>query len=207
MKKIDIIGKKYGRLTVISYDHNNGYIPYFLCKCDCGNTKVIQKYNLIEGKTLSCGCYHKEQIHKTKFISENRRALTRILRGMKERCYNPNTQSYHSYGGRGITICDEWLADTNAFCSWAESNGYKKGLSIERIDVNQGYNPQNCKWIPMSEQCYNLRKSVKITFNGKTQTLAQWADELGIPHQTLHNRIRVHNWSIERALTTPCKGH
>lgn len=202
MKKIDIVGKRFGRLIVICYDHSVGYIPYFLCKCDCGNTKIIQKYNLIEGKTISCGCYQKERASAASKISDDRHLLKSIHGAMIRRCTNPSDRNYHSYGGRGITVCEDWLS-MNAFCDWAHANGYKPGLSIERIDVNKGYNPDNCCWVEKSRQFYNLRKSVRLTYNGKTQTMAEWAKELGLPSSTLHNRIRVNGWSVERALSTP----
>ena len=117
--------------------------------------------------------------------------------------YDPANNRYNSYGGRGIKICDAWLNDIDSFRIWAINNGYKDGLSIERIDVNKDYSPENCKWIPPIEQHNNTQRSVFITFNGKTQTLTQWANELNIKKSTLHNRIRVHGWSIERAFTEP----
>lgn len=205
MKPIDIIGKKYGRLTVVKFDGFRNGRPYFLCSCDCGKTKVIQKYNLMEGKTKSCGCYHVEQTLKAVKISDNRARQVDILEGMKYRCYKKSTPNYKNYGARGIKICDEWLNSIDAFCDWADKNGYAPDLSIERIDVNGDYCPENCTWVSRKDQCLNKTDTVRITFNNKTQTLSQWSDELGLPRQTLHNRIRVHHWDIERALTTPRK--
>jgi hypothetical protein len=126
---------------------------------------------------------------------------------MKMRCYNTKSNRYYRYGGRGIKICDEWLNDVESFRQWAINNGYADGLTIDRIDNNGDYCPQNCRWITRSEQSNNTSKSVMIEFNGKCQTLAQWSHELNIPTSTLHNRIRVHGWSIERALTTPRRNH
>jgi len=204
-ERVKIIGKRFGRLIVVEYSHNVGYTRYFLCKCDCGNTTTVAKNALTTGKQVSCGCLRRSRIADLNRLPEGYLRLGKIFIAMKRRCYDPKSNRYYRYGARGITICDEWLNNINSFRKWAISNGYKDGLSIDRINNDEGYSPNNCRWVQKSEQTSNCSKNVFITFNGKTMTLAQWGRELGIPHSTLHNRIRVHGWSVERALTEPVR--
>ena len=205
MKSIDIIGKKFGRLTVVEFSHSKGYEKYYSCRCDCGKTKTVLKGNLLNGKTKSCGCYQKEMAIKANLLPENRRKLHDIFRHMKSRCYDPKNNRYDRYGGRGIKICDEWLNDVESFCDWALLNGYKDGLTIDRIDVNSDYCPQNCRWVTQQEQSLNTTRNVYISYKGETKTLKEWANELGIKNTTLHNRIKYYGWPIERAFETPTR--
>lgn len=204
-ERVNIIGKRFGNLVVLSYSHANGYTKYFLCQCDCGNQTVVAKNALTTGKQVSCGCLRKKRIADLNRLPNGYLRLGKIYRSMKERCYNTASNRYYRYGARGIKICDEWLSDINAFRKWAIDNGYKEGLSIDRIDNDGDYSPNNCRWIKPSEQWNNTSKTVLIEYNGKSQTLTQWANELNIPTSTLHNRLRVHGWSVERALTEPVR--
>jgi hypothetical protein len=120
---------------------------------------------------------------------------------MRQRCYDVNATFYRDYGGRGITVCKEWKNDFIAFCDWAMKNGYADNLSIDRIDVNGNYEPSNCRWADAKEQNNNTRRNKLIEYNGKIQTLAQWAEETQIPYGTIWSRLKRH-WSIEKALTT-----
>jgi len=129
--------------------------------------------------------------------------LSVIYWGMKNRCYKPNHQSYKRYGGRGITICEEWLEPYigfKRFKKWALENGYKNELTIDRIDVNKGYSPENCRWITNKEQQNNRRDSHTVTYMGKTQTLAQWCEELNLDYDKTQMRINKLHWNIEKAL-------
>jgi hypothetical protein len=204
-ERVNIIGNRYGRLVVLSYSHNVGYGKYFLCKCDCGKHVTVLKQSLTTGKQVSCGCLKAERIANLNKLPDGYLRLGQIFHQMKNRCYNPSSNRYYRYGGRGIKICDEWLSDINTFRKWAIENGYNDSLTIDRIDVDGDYCPENCRWVSASEQGNNTSRTVAIEFNGKTQTMTQWANELGIPTSTLHNRIRVHGWSIERALTEPVR--
>lgn len=204
-ERVNIIGKRFGRLTVIELSHIDGYTRMFRCQCDCGKTIIVAKNNLTTGKQVSCGCLKAQRIGDMNRLPEGYLRLGKIFHTMKYRCYDPKSNRYSRYGGRGIKICDEWLNDVDAFRSWAISNGYRDGLSIDRIDNDKGYCPENCRWVDRSEQLSNYSKNVMIEFNGKKMTLSQWSRELGIPKSTLHNRIRVHGWSIERALTEPVR--
>lgn len=206
-KFIDLTGQKFGRLTVIERAENNkNGSSQWVCRCECGNNKVVFIGNLKNGHTTSCGCLQREQAVKAN--TKHGMKHTRIYNewcGINRRCYNQNDRCYNNYGGRGITICDEWKNDFQAFYNWAMANGYADDLTIDRIDVNGNYEPSNCRWITRKEQGNNTRRNHLLTYNGKTQTLAQWADEIGISYDTLCSRIVQRHWDIERALTTPVR--
>lgn len=157
---VDLVGKKYNRLTVVSYHGKlNGNHVQWNCLCDCGKTTVVLGYNLKAGAVKSCGCLGlgNNSIHG---MTDTR--LYHIWDNMKARCYRKNCKAYGSYGGRGITICDEWLSDNTAFLNWALNNGYADNLTIERDDVNKGYSPSNCRWIPREEQGRNTRSALGV---------------------------------------------
>lgn len=202
---IDITGNRYGRLVVLEHSHVKGYTHYYLCQCDCGNQTIVAKNALTTGRQVSCGCYRDERIKNFNKLPDNYLQLGKIFNGMKSRCYNPNNIRYNRYGGRGIKICDEWLQNVNSFREWAIKNGYKPGLSIDRINNDGDYSSDNCRWVEPKEQLSNYSANVFIEFNGKRQTLSKWSRELNIPMSTLHNRIRVHGWTVERALTEPVR--
>ena len=132
--------------------------------------------------------------------------LQNVYYAMRQRCNNPNNKDYKWYGGRGIGICDEWESFAS-FKSWAEISGYKEGygLTIDRIDGNKGYSPDNCRWISIREQQSNKRNNRLLTFNGETHTLSQWAQITGIKRETIRDRIDDSGWSVERALCEPVK--
>ena len=156
--KIDMVGYKVGKLTVISEntDSNNGY--YWNCLCECGNITVVSGANLRRkiSPTKSCGCIGKryDSVNTSHGLSKSR--INRIYHNMRARCTNKNHKYYYNYGGRGINICKEWNNFEN-FAEWAFANGYSDNLTIERIDVDLGYSPDNCVWIPVSEQKFNRR--------------------------------------------------
>lgn len=208
-KFIDLTNKKFGRLTVIKRVENakDGHAQW-LCKCECGNYKIICGRSLQKGVTLSCGCLISEITTKrnTKHNLYNSRIYS-IYKDMKKRCYNKNNKSYENYGGRGIKICDEWLNKENGFINfynWAINNGYKVDLTIDRINVNGNYEPSNCKWATIKEQANNRRSNHLITYNGETHNITQWAEILNISYGALKNRIR-NGWDIEKAFNTPQK--
>ena len=123
--------------------------------------------------------------------------------GMKQRCYNPSSNRYKIYGGRGIKICDEWLNDKNKFFEWCISSGIKKELSIDRIDVNGDYCPKNCRWATNKQQLNNMRCNVKLKYNGKEYTIAQLSELLNLNYQTIHKRLKYYNYDIDKVLTAP----
>lgn len=207
----DIIGKKFGRLTVVKFDHkkkkndNRHYYNYYLCRCDCGNLKIVERAKLIYLHTQSCGCLHKEKFKTYKHgLSYHR--LHRIWDKMKYRCYNPKCPRYSDYGGRGIIICDTWKNNFKAFYDWAVLNGYKENLTIDRINVNGNYEPSNCRWVSQKVQSRNTRKNHYITYKGQTYCLSDWANKYNILPDTLWMRIK-RGWTIEKALTKPIQKH
>lgn len=188
-----MIGKKFNMLTVLEElpERKHGSRVY-RCKCDCGNIKDVRQDMLKNGHVKSCGCLHtKHGKRKTK--------IYRVFSEMKQRCYNKNHKDYKNYGARGIIVCSEWLDDFMNFYNWAMDNNYQEGLSIDRIDVNGNYEPDNCRWADRKTQSNNRRNNTSISYNGKTQTLAQWGEELGVDQHTISLRKRK-GWSNKECL-------
>lgn len=188
----DLVGKKFGRLTVIERDFSvKSRKAHWVCKCDCGNIKTIRS-DSIQAQTQSCGCLQKEKakinVAKNHRHKESHTHLHNTWLGMKKRCLNPNYNRHSSYGGRGIKVCEEWMESYEYFRDWAHLNGYKEGLTIERKDVDGDYEPFNCEWIPFEKQANNRRTTIWIEYNGKTQSLKEWSKELDINYGTLHSR-------------------
>lgn len=204
-KLIDLTGKKFGRLTVLKIDKKVRRSYYWLCKCDCGTLKSIKGSHLKDGKIVSCGCYQKElaTILGTKH-GMSKHKLSKVFDTMKDRCYNPNNKSYKNYGERGIKICEEWLNDNKKFFEWSLNNGYEEGLSIDRINVNDNYCPENCRWVNQSQQMRNTRINVYITYKGEKHTLIEWSEILNISYNALQYR-RKKKWATEKMFTTPEK--
>ena len=203
-KFIDLTGQKFGRLTVLSRTDNNKHRQVmWLCQCKCGNFIVVRGYRLKDGHTKSCGCLNKEQAiinvskHHSHKLSNTR--LYQTWQNIKKRCLNYKDKNYKNYGGRGIEICNEWL-NPNNFFKWALNNGYSDNLTIDRIDNNKGYTPNNCRWTTLKTQANNKRNNHLLTFKGKTKTMIQWADKFKINYYTLSTRLK-RNWTTERALT------
>lgn len=204
-----IIGDKFARLTILSFeDRNRQYDSLWKVRCDCGNEFIVRGGVLKNGHTQSCGCLQREQTSKSRTthgLSRNpltgkRDKLYRVFAGMKERCYNPHHDMFRYYGGSGVSICEAWLNDYSAFHQWAITNGYKEGLTIERVNTFGNYEPSNCKWIPMSEQSKNRRNNRILTFNGQTKKVIEWAEITSLPGTLIIQRIK-RGWSIEKSLT------
>lgn len=206
MKKLlDRAGERYGRLTVVSrWERLPSGHSKWLCICDCGNTKIVEDSNLKRSEKISCGCWRKELYKESgKYIGQSRTNIYKIWASMVKRCTKANATNYKYYGGRGIKVCDDWLDDKNGFFlfkNWAYENGYQDGLSIERIDVNGDYTPDNCTWVTWTEQCKNKRSNHYLTLNGVTKTLTDWAKYTGINRGTITSRLK-RGWSVEKALT------
>lgn len=199
MKKVppeELFGKTYEYLTVIGY---NPVSDKLICKCKCGNTHELIRFNF--GRTKSCGCLKPSNNLNYKHGDTGTR-LHSIWLAMKRRAVS-KTDNKKNYGNRGISMCSEWANDYLVFKAWALANGYADNLSIDRIDVNGDYEPQNCRWLTFKEQQNNKRTNHFLTFRGKTQTIAQWAEEIGMNYQTLSRRINVAKMNPEEALTKP----
>lgn len=215
MDKIEIIFKKQKRTikvgdifnyyTILSLYKSTGVSSKdkkirCTCQCKCGKIKEkILLRSLLSNNTKSCGCYNSmltKQRNEKHGKSKNR--LYKTWLEMRRRCNNPNRKESKNYYSKGISICNEWN-DFLLFEDWALNNGYKENLTIERIDYNGNYTPENCTWIKKEEQSKNRSSNHYITFNGKTQTLSDWSRELGIKRTTLTARLR-RGWPIEKAL-------
>lgn len=193
----DLTGNKYDRLTVISYSHKDKKRRvHWNCLCVCGN-EVVRRTDALNTNAnyKSCGCYTRElqrkqmlekNPNKTHGMSGTR--IYKIYRKMHERCYDENYPEFHLYGGRGIRVCNEWRQNFNNFYEWSKANGYENNLSIDRIDTNKGYSPNNCRWADKYQQANNKRNNITIEHNGKTLTLSEWATELNLPVTTLRSR-------------------
>lgn len=206
MKKIDLTGNRYGRLTVLKENGKRGKNILWLCRCDCGHEINAVACNLKNGHTQSCGCLQKEarvKSHTTHHKSKSR--LYRIWRHIKSRCFNENVPHYKYYGGRGISICEEWEKSFENFYEWAISNGYQEDLSIDRIDVNGNYEPSNCRWTNAKIQANNKTNNRIIEYNGECHTLSEWAHILGIGCLTISKRIDDYGWDVKRAFETPVR--
>lgn len=171
--RLHLEGERYGKLVVMEeaesiYSKTGKMIRRWKCKCDCGNITIVRHGDLRNGSTVSCGCYNYEKESAAKTHGYSRTKLGNVFEGMKQRCNNPKNKNYEKYGGRGIKICTEWLNDPKKFFDWAIKNGYKEGLSIDRIDVNGNYEPDNCRWADNEAQCLNqrLRKDNKTGHKG-----------------------------------------
>lgn len=196
-----MIGKKFNMLTVLEElpERKHGNRVY-RCRCDCGNIKDVRKDMLKNGHVKSCGCLQRKIVTnlKTKHGKVGTR-LYRIFYRMKDRCYNKNNKRYKDYGERNIIICDEWRNDFQAFYDWAINNNYRDDLTIDRIDNDGNYEPNNCRWVNRKTQQNNTRYNVLLTYDGKTRTMKQWAEELHLCYQTLFERHK-RGWSDKECL-------
>lgn len=195
-KKIkDYTGVRSGRLVYLQPSGvTQDRRTLWKCQCDCGN--IVYKTGAGIGYHQSCGeCV----------IPRNSQPLYKIWRGMHARCKYSGVKSYHRYGGRGIKVCSEW-EDYETFKTWALTNGYEEGLSIDRIDNGKGYQADNCRWVSQKQQMRNTDSNRNITYNDQTKCLIEWAEVKGISPDTLAKRLDKYNWSIEKALNTPVRG-
>lgn len=198
-------GMRFGKwTTVVWLPKSSERVGGWLCKCDCGNTSVIKTNVLMKGRSKSCGCdtqYKRKTKHGARAGGEFPR-LYRIWLGMKERCYNKNSLDAKDYGDRGISVCKEWRNDYDVFKKWADTNGYSPSLSIDRIDVNGNYCPENCRWADDFQQARNRRNNAYYEINGELKSLAEWVDIYGANYYRVRGRLR-RGWDIVNALTKP----
>lgn len=198
---IDLEGKKFGRLTVINRAEDKKRKTYWHCKCECGAEKDVCASHLTSGKIVSCGCLSVDRIselNKTHGMSRTR--IYKIWCGMKKRCYNENSENYYLYGGRCITICDEWINNFQAFYDWAIANGYDENLTIDRIDTNGNYEPSNCRWATNKEQSCNTRRTRLFEHNGEIKTLKQIAKDENVNYNTLIRKVSKNGTELNLAL-------
>lgn len=203
----DISGQRFARLLVLGpVGHNKRNDILWRCQCDCGTITTTVRRPLVSGMTKSCGCLNTETRslkHRTHGMSDT--PAYRTWCKMLERCLNPKIRHYEKYGGRGITICDEWRYSFEAFYFYVAQLPHfeEEGRSLDRINNDGSYEPGNVRWATRFEQARNRRSNHLLTHGGKTQCLTVWAEEVGISASSLEMRLSRLGWSIERALTTP----
>lgn len=216
MKRIDItqhIGEKFGRLTILkegtAVKYGKTTMRKVWCRCDCGTEKEIDFNSIRCGRSTSCGCFNRE--HAKKLHTTHGKAMLEtgvrhpdycIWMKMKSRCLNPNDKSYSNYGGRGITVCDRWKESFEHFITdmgWRPNNRY----SIERIDYNGDYCPENCRWVHKSEQTKNTRRVKLIDYNGSKYCLTELCKILELPYSTMRHRVYDLNIPFEEAIKYP----
>lgn len=190
----DISCQKFSRLTVLHrlYNYHKKGV-WWLCVCECGGFTYVTTRDLNNGHTKSCGCLRKKH-------GKRDTRLSRIWRGLKNRCYNVNNKDYRHYGKRGIAVCSEWLNDFMTFYNWSINNGYKDDLTIDRIDNSKGYSPDNCRWVDYKIQNRNRSNTKLITYKGETKPLMEWCELLNLKYDTVLHRLNASGWTIERAL-------
>jgi hypothetical protein len=206
---LDLTDKRFTRLVVIKRAPNSANLANkntrWYVVCDCGTLRIVGGQCLRSGHTKSCGCLSKEVVRERSLIhgmTRGRRGTPtyKSWSGMIQRCTNSRDKAFPEYGGRGITVCSRWRKSFLVFLS--DMGECPPGLSLERRDNNQGYKPNNCYWATRKEQCNNRRSNIVLTYHGKTHTVTQWAERLGMKNDCLLSRLKL-GWSVEKTLTTP----
>lgn len=204
---LDLAGLTIGGIAVLNKIQNGGRSTYYLynCRCVCGKDIILSRYLLDKINKTARGCVHsykREPIAAWNRTHNMRDSIEyKSWSMMKNRCSNPKSNRYKYYIEKGIKVCDRWI---HSFENFYEDMGVRPSLaySIDRIDNSKGYYPENCRWATTKQQSNNQSSNILITYNGETRTIAQWSDYTSIPYKTLHGRIRVHGWSVEKSLTT-----
>lgn len=212
LKGEDIVGKKFGLLTVIAIDHLfprynangslKGHRTFYLCQCDCGNKKIVNRDYLLQSCNPSCGCVSKDNQRRartTHNLSSHR--LYNIYHKIIARCYKSANKAYKDYGARGIIMDYTWKKDFVSFYNWAMNNGYHDNLTLDRIDVNGNYEPSNCRWVNAKIQNNNRRSNFMVTIYNRTQTLSEWCDEKGLNYDIVQSRLS-RGWTLEDAMSS-----
>ena len=205
MKFIDITGQVFGRLTVIErFIVDKKTQSKWLCACECGINCVVSGYNLRKGLSKSCGCLRKEMGGMNKTHNMTNSKEYRTWRNMINRCYNKKVKCFSRYGAIGITVCDQWKTSFETFFS--DMGKCPDNFTIDRINPNAGYSPENCKWASTYEQNVNKRNTVFATINGVTKPVRTWCYELGMNYRMVRARIADYGWSPEDSILTPKHG-
>lgn len=210
MKRLQLAGKRFGRLIVVSCAGSDGIQTLWNCLCDCGNTHVVKCRHLINTNVRSCGCLQLETIKAVGKANTRHGECKPIptveyisYKSMLNRCYNVNDPNYRNYGARGISVCNRWR---KSYPNFLADMGRKPSLkhSLDRINNNGNYKPSNCRWATSVEQNRNQRDNRLLVFNGVTRCVTEWIEELNLPAAAIQNRLR-RGWSVERTLTEPVR--
>lgn len=209
--KLDLTGQKFGKLTVISEAPKRGKHCHWNCVCECGNKRVVRTNNLRMGTSKSCGCVNPRNFNTDRVLDPRTGKMVRpdgyhSWKAIQSRCYTKSNLSYADYGGRGITVCDRWRGP-GGLANFLSDMGTKPTPlhSVERVNPNGNYCPENCVWADKTEQSNNRRGLNWITHNGRTMTITQWNRELGLAEGGIEFRLR-RGWSIHEAISTPRRG-
>lgn len=203
---IDKSGQRFGRLTVLREwerrPTGKSTAIFWNCRCDCGREVFINSGHLSSGNSTTCGCWRKGRPSNQRTHGMTGSPEYRSWQAMKRRCYYPKDILFHRWGGRGIRVCDHWI---HSFENFLEDMGMRPSLqhSLDRLDNDSDYGPQNCRWATRSQQCRNTPRNRLLTLDGATFCLAEWAERTGIASNTIRRRIDHARWSVEKALTTP----
>ncbi|WP_405461614.1 hypothetical protein OG786_29325 [Streptomyces sp. NBC_00101] len=204
-KKIELTGKTFGRLTVVAGAGSaKNRAALWSCRCLCGVATTVRGQHLRSGHTTSCGCAQRDAVS---VHGQHNTPLYNSWKCMIHRCGSPSDKDYANYGGRGIAVSDRWReSNGRGFLNFVADMGltYEPGLTIDRIDVNGNYEPDNCRWATPSEQTRGRRITRRVTFRGETKPIAEWCEEMGIRLGTVKLRL-ARGWSVERALTDPVR--
>ena len=195
----NLVGNRFNYLTIIKFKYIKNKTSYWICKCDCGKEKIIKGSSVITNITKSCGCLKSEN---AKTHGDTKTSEYISWKSMKARCFNPNIKQYKNYGGRGITVCDEWK---NSFIHFIKDMGNKpaKNYSIDRVNVNGNYCKENCRWSDSKTQNRNKNNNIKVTYKGVTKLLIEFCEELNLKYSLMLYRISRFNWKVEDAFEKP----
>ena len=193
----NLIGMKFGKLTVLERAENSTHHTRWSCICECGNKTTSHTTSLTSGRSKSCGCLSMEKIKlKNTTHGDSNSKLFSIWCGMKKRCYNKKYEHYNVYGGKGIKVCDEWVNDYICFKTWSLKNGYIEGLEIDRIENDKDYCPENCRWETRKNQMRNRTNTLFLEINGEKKSFAEWCEIYNIKYKLAHARFKK-GYSIE----------
>lgn len=205
MKLNDLTERRFGRFIVIKRAENHikpngGKSTMWLCRCDCGNERVVNANSLLIGDSKSCGCLNSEIVSaRFKTHGKTRTRLYRTWTGIKSRCYNKNENAYKYYGAKGIAMCDEWKNSFENFCVWAVENGYSDELTIDRIGLWGNYEPCNCRWANKITQANNKSNNCFLQYEGELKTIAQWSRQFNVDPKVVSKRLK-RGWGVKDAL-------
>ena len=200
--RIDLIGRSFGRWTILALGSLIGTRRKFLCRCECGTVKEVAAQDLRNGRSVSCGCYSREAVAKRATIhGMSHHPMYKVWVDMKRRCYNSNDPEFVNYGERGIIVCPEWIQSFPAFYNDMGERPFH-GATLDRINNDGNYEPGNCRWVTNKENNRNKRKHRMITYNGNTLCSAEWAEIGGVEPRLFRARLNK-GWSMERAMEPP----